>query len=55
MGTDDPVAASSDVRIRQKAMGENGAYLENKGFGWLTEVQDNDDDFKKYYCKLARF
>lgn len=47
MDMDDPVATSSDGGMRQRATGKSAAFLDNKGFGWLMEVQDDDEDFKK--------
>lgn len=37
----------NDPTIRKRS-GKGAAFLENKGFGWLLEVQDDEDeDFKK--------
>ena len=39
MDTDDPVVASSDIRMRQRATGENDAFLNNMADSWKCKMR----------------
>ncbi len=32
---------------RQRSTGAAGQFLESKGFGWLMEIDDDDEDMQK--------
>lgn len=45
MSTSGKVGFVADADMRQR--GKTASFLDNKGFGWLMEVEDDDEEDKK--------
>ena len=46
-GTPSKQDVGTGYGMRQRNTGAAGQFLESKGFGWLMEVDDDDEDMQK--------